>query len=125
MPILLRAVPVDSADRRLAALRRWRGLTSNTSRRIISTMRFWRKHDAGPPGFDWQVVPCNTREAAEAEAKKQQAMEREEALWIYLRIKGQWSAKRTPPDILRPTSGEPSRAGVLPHDPLYDLMWDP
>jgi hypothetical protein len=52
-----------------------------------------------PEQFVWMVVPCASREAARAEAERRQAVDTSEATWIYLRINGQWVAKRTPTDV--------------------------
>jgi hypothetical protein len=49
--------------------------------------------------FDWIVIHCDTREAAEAEAKLQQSADTADAEWIYLQVDGRWVAKRTPTDF--------------------------
>lgn len=40
------------------------------------------------------VIPCADETTAREEAARQQAIEREGAEWIYLRIDGRWCAKR-------------------------------
>jgi hypothetical protein len=54
--------------------------------------------DERPP-FDWTVIPCASREAAEVEAKLQQAVDSADAEWIYVEVDGVWVAKRTPTDL--------------------------
>ena len=51
--------------------------------------------------FDVREIQCTNREAAEAEAQRQQELDNaDEAEWIYLRNKeGRWVARRTPRDI--------------------------
>jgi hypothetical protein len=49
--------------------------------------------------FQEQVIACATREEAEREAARQQALDTDDAIWIYVCIDGQWTAKRTPRDI--------------------------
>jgi hypothetical protein len=48
--------------------------------------------------FDWIVIPCTSREAAEAKARRRQATESSDVAWIYLQVDGVWVAKRTPTD---------------------------
>ena len=64
--------------------------------------------------FRWFEVPCESREAAEAEAKRLQAADVRDAMWIYLQPHGQWVARRIPvnPELFQPASiaadkGEP------------------
>jgi hypothetical protein len=52
--------------------------------------------DASP--FDWLFIPCTSREAAQAEARLQQAADTDDAEWIYEQVNGHWVAKRTPTD---------------------------
>jgi hypothetical protein len=54
-------------------------------------------HAPQPDGFGRFEIPCLNREAAEAEAKRQQELQTtDEAEWIYLRNKDrQWVARRT------------------------------
>jgi hypothetical protein len=52
--------------------------------------------------FEDRVIPCAGRDAAEAEAKRQQALEAGDAVWIYVRIDDVWSAKRTPAELAIP-----------------------
>jgi len=56
--------------------------------------------------FDWREIPCANREAAEAEARRQQELDdATEVEWIYLRNKNrEWVARRTP---VRMTSARP------------------
>lgn len=51
--------------------------------------------------FDVREIQCTNREAAKAEAQRQQELDHaSEAEWIYLRNKeGRWVARRTPCDI--------------------------
>ncbi|MGA2471469.1 MAG: hypothetical protein ABSG64_12370 [Solirubrobacteraceae bacterium] len=55
--------------------------------------------NAEPEPFETRVVLCVSREAAEAEAQRQQALDTDDATWIYLHVDGQWAAKRTPTDL--------------------------
>ena len=66
------------------------------------------------PRFDWMMIPCSSREAAEAEARLQQGADTPDAEWIYLQTGKQWVARRTPvdPDSVQrppriPGAGEP------------------
>jgi hypothetical protein len=48
--------------------------------------------------FDWILIPCAGREAAEAKARRRQATESSDVAWIFLQVDGVWVAKRTPTD---------------------------
>jgi hypothetical protein len=69
--------------------------------------------EAEPAGdvFEEIVVPCIGREEAQAEAERRQAEDSAEATWIYLRVDGQWVAKRTPTDM--PKRRQRSFGGTL------------
>ncbi len=58
--------------------------------------------DPATPVFEEIVVPCGSREEAQAEAERQQAGDAPEATWIYLRVGEQWIAKRTPTHLPEP-----------------------
>jgi hypothetical protein len=59
--------------------------------------------------FESTVIPCASREAAEREAQRRQADDQGDATWIYLRIDGQWAAKRTPTNLV---AVEPPRGRI-------------
>lgn len=50
------------------------------------------------PVFDWLEVPCASRQAAWAEAKRRQESEPSDIEWIFLQngITKEWVARRTP-----------------------------
>jgi hypothetical protein len=50
--------------------------------------------------FEERVIPCANRDAASSEAARQQRLETDDAVWIYVQLDGGWVAKRTPRDIL-------------------------
>jgi hypothetical protein len=48
-------------------------------------------------GFVWSEITCESREAAQSEAERQQERDSADAEWIYLRNpSGEWVARRTP-----------------------------
>lgn len=49
--------------------------------------------DLSPDGGE-RVIACADEQSAKAEAARQQRTETDGAEWIYLRVKGQWMAKR-------------------------------
>jgi hypothetical protein len=54
---------------------------------------------ASPAQFAERVIPCASREDAAREADEQQALDTDDAVWIYTCAGGQWVAKRTPRDM--------------------------
>jgi len=84
-------------------------------------------NEDGAPEFDWAVVPCASREEAEREAERQQQIERGNAVWIYVRVNGEWVAKRTPADPTGQRDPHPSRGwrrGKIV-DSVVDAVFDP
>jgi hypothetical protein len=58
--------------------------------------------DEPGPEFEEIIVPCSNREEAQAEAERRQAQDTPDATWIYLRIDGEWAAKRTATELPPP-----------------------
>lgn len=76
---------------------------------------------AGPAGFDWRVIPCADREAAAAEAARQQSADTEDVEWIYLQLDDKWIAKRTPRDILGAPNPTSTKGSIV--DGLVDGLF--
>jgi hypothetical protein len=53
--------------------------------------------------FVWSEITCESQEAAQSEAERQQERDSADAEWIYLRNpSGQWVARRTPRSLKPP-----------------------
>jgi hypothetical protein len=80
-----------------------------------------------PVPFDWTVVTCSSREAAEAEAQRRQASEPSDAVWIFLHVDGQWAAKRTPadPEAVADPQVAPTPLRSRIGDAIVDFVTDP
>jgi hypothetical protein len=71
------------------------------------------------PVFRWFEVPCESREVAEAEARRLQAADSPDALWIYLQPHGRWVARRIPvnPELFQPA---PMAEGKGEPEPMWE-----
>jgi hypothetical protein len=72
--------------------------------------------------FEWTVVVCSSREAAEAEATLRQATESPLAEWIFLQVDGEWVAKRTPADPALYPPQPPERLWSKLLDRVLDIL---
>lgn len=80
----------------------------------------------GHQPFQERVIVCSDRGSAEQEADRQQQLEAEDAVWIYLRQENEWVAKRTPrvlPDEPEQPKSLRQRAGALFSELLNPGNW--